>query len=91
MRASALFVGLFSATALAHMEMIDPFPFRSKHNPDNSGKPVDYSMTSPLKASGKHPPCSCDILNQESVLNLNSCRLQLPLQGLPPGRCRAHR
>lgn len=52
MRASALIAGLFSATALAHMEMVNPYPFRSKHNPANQGGPIDWSMTNPLDASG---------------------------------------
>lgn len=42
--------------AHAHMEMKDPPPFRSKFN-KNAGSNIDYSMTSPLEASGSNYPC----------------------------------
>ncbi|KAL2753486.1 hypothetical protein ACRALDRAFT_1072041 [Sodiomyces alcalophilus JCM 7366] len=41
--------------AQAHMEMIWPPPFRSKHNPHSTD--IDYSMTSPLEADGSNFPC----------------------------------
>lgn len=47
-------IGLLSA-AHAHMEMTFPPPFRSKYNPYTTD--IDYSMTSPLDASGANFPC----------------------------------
>lgn len=47
-------LGMASLTA-AHMQMSDPPPFRSKHNPYTTD--VDYSMNSPLDASGSNYPC----------------------------------
>ncbi|WVN86211.1 uncharacterized protein L203_101372 [Cryptococcus depauperatus CBS 7841] len=45
---------LLAATdALAHLQLANPFPFRSPLNPDEQDK--DYSMTSPLIASGTYP------------------------------------
>ena len=55
----AAFVALFAALAglaSAHIEMASPPPLRSKHNP-NAGQNIDYSMTSPLDASGSNFPC----------------------------------
>ncbi|KAL7909489.1 hypothetical protein GGI35DRAFT_384403 [Trichoderma velutinum] len=45
-----------AAVVSGHMEMKNPPPFRSKYNP-NSGSDIDYSMTSPLSASGSDFPC----------------------------------
>ncbi|PMD18838.1 carbohydrate-binding module family 18 protein [Hyaloscypha hepaticicola] len=47
----------FVAFAHAHMEMSFPPPFRSKYNPNVNSGSVDYSMTSPLSASGSNFPC----------------------------------
>jgi hypothetical protein len=52
----------FLATSLpmlasAHMEMTDPPPLRSKHNPNTGFDGVDYSMTSPLATDGSNFPC----------------------------------
>jgi hypothetical protein len=52
---AAVVLGL-AAVANGHMEMKSPPPFRSKFNP-NSGTDIDYSMTSPLLASGADYPC----------------------------------
>lgn len=44
--------------AHAHMQMSYPFPFRSALDPANAWPAVvDYSMTSPLDASGANYPC----------------------------------
>ena len=47
MLAASLAVG----SAMAHIEMKSPYPFRSRFNPDE--KNVDYSNTSPLAADGE--------------------------------------
>lgn len=39
------------------MEMSWPYPLRSKFNPDTPEGMIDYSMTSPLEASGSNYPC----------------------------------
>ncbi|KAL6858393.1 hypothetical protein J3F83DRAFT_750648 [Trichoderma novae-zelandiae] len=52
---AAAVLGL-AALVNGHMEMKDPPPFRSKYNP-NAGQDIDYSMTSPLSASGSDFPC----------------------------------
>ncbi|KAL7936029.1 hypothetical protein V8C35DRAFT_247417 [Trichoderma chlorosporum] len=52
---AAAVLGL-AAVVSGHMEMKSPPPFRSKYNP-NSGQDIDYSMTSPLEASGSDFPC----------------------------------
>ncbi|KAL1957761.1 hypothetical protein VTO42DRAFT_5605 [Malbranchea cinnamomea] len=57
MRAVPYLLALFGASALAHMEMRDPYPFRSKFNPDNSPDEIDYSMTNPLATDGSNFPC----------------------------------
>jgi len=41
--------------AAAHMEISQPAPFRSKFNDFSTD--IDYSMTSPLEASGSNFPC----------------------------------
>ncbi|EHK16770.1 uncharacterized protein TRIVIDRAFT_135791, partial [Trichoderma virens Gv29-8] len=45
-----------AAVANGHMQLQSPPPFRSKYNP-NAGYDIDYSMTSPLDASGSDFPC----------------------------------
>ncbi|KAM3554909.1 hypothetical protein MY1884_005884 [Beauveria asiatica] len=47
-------LGFVSLTA-AHMQMTNPAPFRSKHNPYTTD--VDWSMNGPLEASGANFPC----------------------------------
>ncbi|KAG6041505.1 hypothetical protein E4U41_003808 [Claviceps citrina] len=44
-----------AALVAGHMQMLDPAPFRSKHNSFSSD--IDYSMTSPLGVSGSDFPC----------------------------------
>ncbi|KKA27470.1 hypothetical protein TD95_001983 [Thielaviopsis punctulata] len=46
----------FASTVSAHMAMTYPPPLRSKENPF-SGSDIDYSITSPLSASGSDFPC----------------------------------
>ncbi|KAL7903901.1 hypothetical protein GGI35DRAFT_472791 [Trichoderma velutinum] len=53
--AVAIVIGLVAVTN-GHMEMKSPPPFRSKYNP-YTGSDIDYSMTSPLSASGSDYPC----------------------------------
>lgn len=43
--------------ALGHVEMIWPYPLRSKHNPSTPQSLIDYSMKAPLDASGSNYPC----------------------------------
>lgn len=50
-------LALLSPLAAAHMEMTAPPPLRSKHNEHADQAQVDYSMTSPLEASGSNFPC----------------------------------
>lgn len=45
---------LLAALAKAHMEMIDPAPFRSKNNPNANGD-VDFDLVAPI--SGDTFPC----------------------------------
>lgn len=46
-----------ASTALAHMEMIRPFPLKSQFDPNNDWSNIDYDNTSPLEPSGKsHSP-----------------------------------
>jgi LysM repeat protein len=47
----------FTSTALAHMEMVDPAPFRSKFNTLIDKSTVDFDMSSPLKPDGSNFPC----------------------------------
>jgi len=47
----------FIAPTLAHMEMSWPYPYRSKYDPKSNFATIDYSMTSPLAASGSNFPC----------------------------------
>ncbi|KAK5998000.1 hypothetical protein PT974_00369 [Cladobotryum mycophilum] len=46
-----------AAFAHGHMEMKSPPPLRSKFNPNTPESLKDYSMTSPLAASGSDFPC----------------------------------
>lgn len=46
-----------AAVVNGHMEMISPFPFRSKYNPAVTADDRDYSMTSPLNKTGIDFPC----------------------------------
>ncbi|EMC94923.1 hypothetical protein BAUCODRAFT_518344 [Baudoinia panamericana UAMH 10762] len=48
---------LLLPSALCHMEMSWPYPFRSKYDPANNYENIDYSMTSPLDADGSDFPC----------------------------------
>lgn len=49
---------IMAIPALAHMEMTQPYALRSKFDPANkAGGQIDYSMTSPLEASGSNFPC----------------------------------
>ncbi|KAK5711371.1 hypothetical protein LTR17_018438 [Elasticomyces elasticus] len=58
MQTSALCsVFLLLPSALCHMEMSYPHPFRSKFNPDNDYTNIDYSNTDPLQADGSNYPC----------------------------------
>jgi hypothetical protein len=41
---------LYALAVNAHMELIQPLPFRSKHDPLNLE--IDWSMTNPLLADG---------------------------------------
>jgi hypothetical protein len=59
--ATAMMTTLFAAGQLfsfvsAHVEMQSPIPFRSKFLIPN-GPNTDFSMTSPLDASGDNFPC----------------------------------
>lgn len=48
----------FATLSQAHMELSKPYAIRSKFDPANkSGGQIDYSMTSPLEASGSNYPC----------------------------------
>lgn len=55
MKTCLLTLGGLAAMAQAHMQMSWPPPFRSKYNPYTTD--IDYSMTSPLDASGDNYPC----------------------------------
>ena len=48
-----LFVLIAAGSALAHMEMSTPPPFRSRHNPNMQS--IDYDMKRPLKSDGESP------------------------------------
>jgi hypothetical protein len=60
-RLSTLSTLLFGASvldhALAHMELSQPYPLRSRLNPANTGANVDYNLKSPLNADGSNFPC----------------------------------
>ncbi|KAE8337317.1 hypothetical protein BDV24DRAFT_154499 [Aspergillus arachidicola] len=46
-----------ASTALAHMEMIRPFPLKSQFDPQNDWSNIDYDNTSPLEPDGSNFPC----------------------------------
>lgn len=50
-------VAMAVAPATAHMEMVNPAPWKSKHNPNTPEPETDYSYTAPLDASGSNYPC----------------------------------
>jgi hypothetical protein len=43
--------------ALCHVQMTWPAPLRSKYNPSTPNNLIDYSISSPLSASGSNFPC----------------------------------
>jgi hypothetical protein len=43
--------------ALCHVQMTWPAPLRSKYNPSTPNNLIDYSIASPLSASGSNFPC----------------------------------
>ena len=45
----------FFSMAYAHMEVLEPAPFRGKQNPNTDNK--DFDMTSPLSPDGSNFPC----------------------------------
>jgi hypothetical protein len=51
-----LAIATFLSTTAAHMQMVDPPPFRGKTNPNANGN-VDFDMTKPLDKSGADFPC----------------------------------
>nr|OQO15673.1 hypothetical protein B0A51_16803 [Rachicladosporium sp. CCFEE 5018] len=51
----AIFLAL--PPALCHMQLSWPYPLHSKYNPSTPEALIDYSMTSPLDASGSNFPC----------------------------------
>ncbi|EFQ32945.1 extracellular protein [Colletotrichum graminicola] len=53
-------LALLASQAAAHMAITYPPPLRSKENP-YSGYDIDYSITSPLSASGSDFPCKGDL------------------------------
>ena len=57
MKTSIAILAAFVASAAAHMEVTNPPPLRSKSNPNTPENLIDYSMTSPLEASGSNFPC----------------------------------
>ncbi|CAI0653698.1 unnamed protein product, partial [Colletotrichum noveboracense] len=48
---------LLVSQGMAHMAMTYPPPLRSKENPFSTSANIDYSITSPLSASGSDFPC----------------------------------
>ena len=56
--ASALYMLLLALPpALCHVQMTWPAPLRSKYNPSTPNNLIDYSIASPLSASGSNFPC----------------------------------
>jgi hypothetical protein len=56
--ASALYMLLLALPpALCHVQMTWPAPLRSKYNPSTPNALIDYSISSPLSASGSNFPC----------------------------------
>jgi len=54
---SALFTASLIGSALAHMQMVDPAPIRSKANPNAAAGTVDFDMSAPLAPDGSNFPC----------------------------------
>jgi LysM repeat protein len=54
---AAFAVTAFTSSALAHVEMIDPAPFRSNANKLIDKGTVDFDMNAPLKPNGSDFPC----------------------------------
>jgi LysM repeat protein len=54
---AAFALAAFASSALAHIEMLEPAPFRSKNNKLIDQSTVDFDMTSPLKPDGSNFPC----------------------------------
>jgi LysM repeat protein len=52
---AAFALAAFASSVLAHMEMTDPAPFRSKFN--KNAAQVDFDMNAPLKSDGSDFPC----------------------------------
>jgi LysM repeat protein len=47
----------FASSTLAHMDMQEPAPFRSKFNTNVPSEKVDFDMVAPLAADGSDFPC----------------------------------
>ncbi|KAL2759524.1 hypothetical protein ACRALDRAFT_1060424 [Sodiomyces alcalophilus JCM 7366] len=64
---------LHAGLVSSHMEISWPPPLRSKYNPFAGGD-IDYSMTSPLSASGSDFPCkgSLSLLGSDAALPVTS-------------------
>lgn len=41
-----------AGSALAHMEMIEPYAMKSQYDPENDWSNIDYDNTSPLDSDG---------------------------------------
>ena len=59
LRGAPALCSIFLPLVSCHMEMIWPYPIRSKydHDPANTSQLIDYDMTSPLNADGSNFPC----------------------------------
>ncbi|KAI9035140.1 uncharacterized protein KD926_004491 [Aspergillus affinis] len=59
MQLSTLFLAVLTAasTAMAHMEMIHPFPLKSPYDPKNKVSNIDINNTHHLKIDGSNFPC----------------------------------
>ena len=84
-----LAASLAAGSAMAHMEMKSPYPFRSKFNPDETN--VDYSMTNPLASDGELiSPATTPSSSIPEFFFVESdndfSRVKFPVQGLPE-RC----
>jgi hypothetical protein len=55
--ASLLFCYALLPYTLAHMEMSQPLPMRSRFDPMNTAAETDYNLKSPLNADGSNFPC----------------------------------
>ncbi|KAM3082480.1 hypothetical protein ACMFMF_002141 [Clarireedia jacksonii] len=56
-KAIALGATLCASTINAHLALTWPLPFRAAYNPNSVQSQIDYSITSPLAASGSNFPC----------------------------------